>query len=121
MCARSWTSSSPTSLVQRGEVVRLRAPRGARGHEQQGTRYGVVLQAGDLLALSTVIVAPTSTSAQPASFRPEITVARSRTRVLVDQLTAVDASRLGASAGTLTWEELTEVDRALQVVLGLTR
>ncbi len=107
--------------MQRGEVVRLRAPRGARGHEQRGPRYGVVLQAGDLLALSTVIVAPTSTGAQPASFRPEITVARSRARVLVDQLTAVDRSRLGSSAGPLTGEELADVDRAIQVVLGLTR
>ena len=107
--------------MHRGEVVRLRAPRGARGYEQRGPRYGVVLQAGDLLALSTVIVAPTSTSAQPASFRPEITVARSRTRVLADQLTAVDRSRLGPTAGTLTWEELIAVDTAVQVVLGLTR
>lgn len=102
-------------------MVRLRAPRGARGHEQRGPRFGVVLQAGDLLALSTVIVAPTSTSAQPASFRPQITVARSRTRVLTDQLTAVDRSRLGPSAGTLTWEEIAAVDNAIQVVLGLTR
>lgn len=107
--------------MHRGEVVRLRAPRSARGHEQRGPRFGVVLQAGDLLALSTVIVAPTSTSAQPASFRPEITVARSRTRVLADQLTAVDRSRLGPAAGTLTWEELAEVDTAIQVVLGLAR
>jgi len=51
----------------------------------------------------------------------EITVARSRTRVLADQLTAVDRSKLGPSAGTLTWEELAEVDTAIQVVLGLTR
>jgi mRNA interferase MazF len=107
--------------VHRGEIVRLRAPRAARGHEQRGARYGVVLQAGDLLALSTVIVAPTSTAAQPASFRPEVTVARSRTRVLVDQLTAVDRTRLGSSVGTLGWEELTDVDRALAVVLGLMR
>jgi mRNA interferase MazF len=107
--------------VHRGEIVRLRAPRGARGHEQRGPRYGVVIQAGDLLALSTVVVAPTSASAQPASFRPEITIARSRSRVLVDQLTAVDRSRLGQSAGTLTWQELGEVDAAVASVLGLTR
>ena len=107
--------------MQRGDVVRLRAPRGARGHEQRGSRYGVVLQAGDLLALSTVIVAPTSTSAQPASFRPEITVAGLRTRVLADQLTAIDRSRLGARARSLTWEEISDVDRAVQVVLGLGR
>lgn len=76
---------------------------------------------GANVALSTVIVAPTSTSAQPASFRPELTVGNSRTRVLIDQLTAVDSSRLGPSAGSLTWEELAEVDRAVQLVLGLTR
>lgn len=107
--------------MQRGDVVRLRAPRGAQAHEQRGLRYGVVLQAGDLLALSTVIVAPTSMSTQPASFRPEITVAGSRTRVLADQLTAVDRSRLGATARSLTWEELGDLDRAVQVVLGLGR
>src|SRR4051794_23553898 len=55
----------------RGDVHRLRAPRSARGHEQQGSRYAVVVQS-DALPLSTLIVAPTSTSARPASFRPEI-------------------------------------------------
>jgi mRNA interferase MazF len=105
--------------MRRGDVVRLRPPRGSHGHEQRGARYGVVVQAGDLLALSTVIVAPTSTSALPASFRPEITLVRTRTRVLVDQLTAVDSSRLGRPAGTLTWEELGEVDAAIMSVLGL--
>lgn len=78
-----------------------------------------MLQAGDLLALSTVIVAPTSTRAQPASFRPEITVRGGRTRVLVDQLTAVDRTRLGGRATTLTWQELGDLDAALALVLGL--
>jgi mRNA interferase MazF len=105
--------------MRRGDIVRVRPARAARGHEQRGERYGVVVQSGDLLALSTVIVAPTSTSAQPASFRPEITVARTRTRVLADQITAVDRSRLGRVAGTLTWQELGDVDMALQSVLGL--
>lgn len=107
--------------MRRGDVVRLTSARGVRGHEQKGARYGVVLQAGDLLALSTVIVAPTSTAAQPASFRPEITVRGARTRVLVDQLTAVDASRLGRLAGIVSWQELAELDTALAVVLGLGR
>jgi mRNA interferase MazF len=39
----------------RGEVFRLRAPRGA---EQRGARFAVVVQADELLALSTVLVAP---------------------------------------------------------------
>jgi mRNA interferase MazF len=42
-----------------------------------------------------------------------------RTRVLVDQIRAVDPSRLGRSAGVLTYEELSDVDRALETILGL--
>lgn len=105
--------------MQRGEVFRLRAPRGTRGHEQAGQRYGVVVQADELLGLSTVVVAPTSTGALPASFRPEIVVSGERTRVLVEQLGAVDPSRLGQSHGLLKFSELREVDRALAIVLGL--
>jgi mRNA interferase MazF len=105
--------------VQRGEVFRLRAPRGTRGHEQAGHRYGVVVQADELLSLSTVIVAPTSTRAQPASFRPEVEIEGQRTRVLVEQLGAIDPRRLGESYGLLAFGELREVDRALAVVVGL--
>jgi mRNA interferase MazF len=107
--------------VRRGEVFRLRILRGTREHEQRGARYGVVLQAGDLLALSTVIIAPTSTRALPASFRPEVTIRGTRTRVLVEQLGAVDKSRLSSAAGVLSWEELSEIDHALGTVLGLAR
>ncbi|MDP9319371.1 MAG: type II toxin-antitoxin system PemK/MazF family toxin, partial [Actinomycetota bacterium] len=57
----------------RGDVHRLRAARGTRGREQAGARYAVVVQS-DHLPLSTWLVAPTSTSARPASFRPEITM-----------------------------------------------
>ena len=48
-----WPESSRTwSPCVRGEVYALRAPRGARGHEQAGARFAVVVQS-DLLALST--------------------------------------------------------------------
>jgi len=105
--------------VRRGDIFRLEGPKRGRGHEQAGPRYGVVLQAGDLLALSTVIVAPTATRAQPASFRPEIVVRGVRTRVLLDQLTAVDRARLGRRAGSVSWQELAELDAAVGLVLGL--
>ncbi|HTR91430.1 MAG TPA: type II toxin-antitoxin system PemK/MazF family toxin [Trebonia sp.] len=62
--------------------------------------------------LSTLIVAPTSTSAQSAVFRPEIEMDGIRTRVLVDQMRAVDASRLVDFAGRLEAAETAEVDRA---------
>jgi len=41
------------------------------------------------------------------------------TRVLVEQLGAIDPRRLGESHGLLTFGELREVDRALTAVLGL--
>jgi mRNA interferase MazF len=65
-------------------------------------------------------LALTSTAAQPASFRPEVAIRGVRTRVLVDQIRAV-ASRLGRSAGVLAYDELSEVDTALETVLGLAR
>ena len=89
------------------------------GHEQQGERYGVVVQSDALLPRSVVLVAPTSRSAKPASFRPEVEVSGSMTRVLVEQLGAVDGQRLGRRVGRLTAAELWAVDEALLTVLGL--
>jgi mRNA interferase MazF len=103
----------------RGEVRRLRVPRGARGREQRCARFAVIVQADELLALSTVLVAPTSRSAPPRSFRPSIDLDGEPTRVLVEQTTAVSADRLGASAGRLSPEELRALDQALLVVFGL--
>jgi len=103
----------------RGELFRLPSPRGERGREQAGARYAVVVQADVFLHLSTTIVAPTSTSALPASFRPVITLAGAETRVLVEQTTVVDPQRLGRSAGRLETRELRAVDEALALILGL--
>ena len=104
--------------MRRGDVHRLRLPKGV-GHEQHGERFGVVVQADGLLPRSVVLVAPTSRSARAASFRPEVDVAGSATRVLVEQVAAVDAQRLGARVRTLSAEELWSVDDALRTVLGL--
>jgi mRNA interferase MazF len=102
----------------RGEVYRLRSSRGARGHEQAGVRYAVVVQS-DVLPLSTWLVAPTSTSARAATFRPEVSIGGRSTRVLAEQATAVDPQRLGEPAGQLSVEELRQVDAALRLVLSL--
>lgn len=102
----------------RGDVYRLRAPRDGRGHEQQDARYAVVVQS-DLLPLSTWLVVPTSTAARPASFRPEICVDGISTLVLAEQIAAIDPQRLGARVGCLALHEMTELDAALRIVLGL--
>lgn len=103
----------------RGEIFRLPAPRGARGREQRGSRYAVVVQADELLMLSTVLVSPTSTSARHASFRPTISLDGALTRILAEQTTVVDPQRLGQSAGRLDADEMRAVDEALDLVLGL--
>jgi len=103
----------------RGEVVRVAAPRRVRGHEQRGARPAVVVQSDELLTLSTVLVAPTSRSAAPATFRPVIELNGTTTRVLTDQVRALDAQSITQSLGRLSPEELQTLDEALAVVLGL--
>ena len=94
-------------------------PRGARGSEQRGSHYAVVVQADELLPLSTVLVSPTSALAPPRSFRPTIELDGAETRVLVEQTTAVSPDRLGESVGRLSAGELRDLDAALMLVLGL--
>lgn len=103
----------------RGDIYRLKAPKDARGHEQDGSRYAVVVQSDDL-PLSAWLIVPTSTGRRVASFRPEIEIDGVRTRVMVEQMTVVDPSvRLGAFAGRLTAREMRAVDGALLAVLAL--
>lgn len=102
----------------RGEVFQLNAPRGSRGQKQSGSRYAVVVQS-DLLPLSTWVVAPTSTSARYASFRPEVEIDGVTTRVLAEQAAAIDPGRLGRSVGFLSLDEMRRVDAALRIVLDL--
>ena len=102
----------------RGDVYEFRLPRGT-GHEQQGRRYGVIVQANEFLPRSVVLVAPTSRSAKPASFRPQIELLGETTRVLVEQVGAVDAGRLGQLVSRVSPEQQWGIDDALVTVLGL--
>lgn len=106
--------------MRRGDIHELRPPRG-KGHEQRGRRFGVILQADEFLPRSVVIVAPTSRSARAATFRPEIEIGDEPTRVLVEQLGAVDTSRLGKLVGHVAPAEQWEIDDSLQLILGLGR
>ena len=100
----------------KGEVYRL--PARGKGHEQQGRRYAVVLQP-DWLTLSTWIVAFTSTSARPTTFRPPVEIRERRTLVMCDQVATVDLTRLSEPAGFLSLTEMRRVDEALALVLDL--
>ncbi len=102
----------------RGDIYRLRAPRKAKGHEQHGQRFGVILQSDDLM-LSTVIIAPTSKSAMPQLFRPTIVVEGEHTQVLLEQSLAVDLDRLGDFVSHVSHDERLAIDEALRLVLEL--
>ncbi|MBW8060796.1 MAG: type II toxin-antitoxin system PemK/MazF family toxin [Solirubrobacterales bacterium] len=104
--------------MTRGDIYRVRLP-ARRGREQHGPRYAVVVQADEFLGLSTVLVAPTSRSVRPATFRPEVEVAGARTRIMAEQLRVLDVERLDDFAGRLSARELGAVEDALVLVLGL--
>jgi mRNA interferase MazF len=109
----SWTSSV------RGDVYRLKKPRSAQGHEQQGERYAVVVQASAYDQLSTWLVAPTTTKSFDSMMHPTIELFGKDVRVLVEQTTTVDPQRLGDFAGRLSPEELMEINVALRAILEL--
>lgn len=105
-------------MIFKGAVHEIRALLGARGNEQQGRRYGVIIQS-DRFSTSTIAVAPTSSSAGPAIYRPEIVLNGEKTRILTDQIYSVDPGRLGSFAGSLDSSELIDLDRALMLRFGL--
>ncbi len=102
----------------RGDVHAITLP-SRRGRVQHGRRFAVIVQADDLLALSTVVVCPTSRSTPPASFHPEVLIAEEPTRVMCEMLGAVDARSLGERVAHLALDEMRSVDDALQLVLDL--
>jgi mRNA interferase MazF len=104
--------------VVRGDVHAITLPR-RRGRVQHGRRYAVIVQADDLLGLSTVVVCPTSSSTPPASFHPEVGIGEEQTRVMCEMVGAVDARALGEPVARLTMDEIRSVDDALLLVLGL--
>lgn len=104
----------------RGDVYRLRASE-ARGHEQTGPRFAVVVLASRFDHLSTWLVVPTSTRARPYVFRPAVEVPEhGETLALCDALTAVDPqARLGSHVGYLSLEAMERIDYALAGLLDL--
>jgi mRNA interferase MazF len=104
--------------VVRGDVHEIKLP-SRHSHVQHGRRYAIVVQADDLLSLSTVVICPTSRSAISASFHPEVTISDQPTQVLCEMVGAVDARALGKQVAHLTYDELRAVEDALLLVLDL--
>lgn len=79
----------------------------------------MIVQADDLLALSTIVVCPTSTTTPAASFHPEVEIADEPTYVMCEMVGAVDARALGDQIAHLSHDEMRSVDDALDLVLDL--
>ena len=104
--------------MPRGDIVRL-TPQKSDGREQHGPRFGVIVQSDALAPLSTVLVAPTSQSAMQTHFRPIVTIGRDSTKVLVEQMAAIDVRRASETVGQVSIEEMWAIDDALTLVVGL--
>jgi mRNA interferase MazF len=106
-------------VVIRGAVYRVDLGDARRGHEQRGRRFGLVLSPTSM-PWSVVTIVPTSTSAQPAVFRPSTEINGERTRFLVDQIRSIDVSYLvGDPVHYLERDEIAEVEDAVVRYLGL--
>lgn len=102
----------------RGDVYNYRPD--ARGHEQQGKRYAIVVLATRYTHLSTWLVVPTSTKAQPYGFRPVVNILGVSTLALCDAMVSVDPQRrLGRQVGYLSLVEMHAIDATLATLLDL--
>lgn len=104
----------------RGAVYPVDLGNAQRSHEQRGHRLGLVISI-EQDAWSTVTVIPTSTRAQSSVFRPEVVVAGRETRILIDQIRALDVCYVtGELVDYLTAGDMAEVEFSLARYLGLT-
>ena len=103
----------------RGAVYRVDLGDATRGHEQRGKRLGLVLSPSSM-PWSVATIVPTSTTAQPAVFRPSLEIDGQLTRFLVDQIRSIDVSHIhGDPVHYLDRDELAEVEHAATRYLGL--
>ncbi|MGP4113302.1 type II toxin-antitoxin system PemK/MazF family toxin [Streptomyces sp. 4N509B] len=103
----------------RGAVYRVDLGEAKRGHEQRGRRYGLVLSPS-AMPWNVATIVPTSTSAQPSVFRPELDLLGTTTRFLADQIRTVDVRFIhGDPVHYLDRDEMAEVEHAVSRYLGL--
>ena len=101
-------------MVERGEVW-LVALDPTVGSEIQKTRPCVVVSPPELNEyLRTVIVAPMTTGSRAAPFRVQLTFARKRGLILLDQIRTVDKDRLIKKAGAISDQALASTLSGLQ-------
>lgn len=105
----------------RGAVYPVDLGDAKRGHEQGGRRLGLVISI-EQNAWSVVTIIPISTSAQASVFRPEVVIAGRETKILIDQVRAVDVSYVtGELIDYLSRDDMAQVEHSLSRYFGLLR
>jgi len=105
----------------RGAVYPVDLGDAKRAHEQRGRRLGLVISI-EQNAWSTVTIIPTSTTAQPAVFRQDVVIAGRDTKLLVDQIRAIDSCYVtGELVDYLSRDDMAQVEHSLSRYLGLVR
>jgi mRNA interferase MazF len=105
--------------VIRGAVYQVDLGGAKRGHELRGKRLGLVLSPTSM-PWSVVAIVPTSTSAQPAVFRPSLEINGQVTRFLVDQIQTIDMRYVhGDPVYYLDRDEIAEIEHVVTRYLGL--
>ena len=79
------------------------------GSEIRKTRPCIVISPNEMNRLKTVIIAPLTSQGFDFVFRPKITFQNKKGLVLLDQIRAVDKSRLVKKIGSLTEEKAMEI------------
>ena len=108
--------------IRRGDVFLVSFGK-RTGHEQEGQRPAIVVQADLYCVLSTLWVTPTSTRARPdIEFHVPVEVQGQRTIALIEQLTTVDKHRRikpEKYLGHLSIDEMEEIDEMMRIFGGL--
>jgi mRNA interferase MazF len=105
-------------LLRKGSIYSISVPAKTGDRTQQGQRYAVVVTATSFIG-SVVTVAPTSTSARASLTRPEAEIEGRKCRILLEQMLAVDITKLTNWIGVLDDDEMDALDDALRLYHGL--
>jgi mRNA interferase MazF len=105
-------------LLRKGSIFLVTQPGRIGDHTQQGRRYAVVVTATSFIG-SVVTVAPTSASARASLTRPEAEIEGQKCRILLEQMLAVDVTKLTQWLGVLDDDEMDALDDALRLYRGL--
>lgn len=105
-------------MLRKGSIYSISLPAKAKDRTQQGQRYAVVVTATSFIG-SVVTVAPTSTSARASLTRPEAEIDGRKCRILLEQMLAVDVTKLTNWIGVLDDDEMDSLDDALRLYHGL--